>query len=90
MSDDAPVPPEPTARGDARVKTPAVSKVEVAVAPKYARYALSCVDEARLNCCSPVQVLGFARLMPAVTAAVSEPEPEMVSVDAPESASVAT
>lgn len=44
-----PVPPEETERADARVRTPAESKVEVAVAPKYAESEESCEEEAFVN-----------------------------------------
>ena len=50
----APVPPEPTARAEASVRAPAVEKLEVAVAPKYAGpYELNKVVEAWPSVVSP-------------------------------------
>jgi hypothetical protein len=54
----------------ARFKTPLDENDEVAVPPKEARYAESCVDDARVNCWSAVQVFAFPVLSEAITAPV--------------------
>lgn len=49
-SDDRPVPPFGTVSADASVSDPFVLNVEVAVEPKYAERADSCVEVALVNC----------------------------------------
>jgi hypothetical protein len=66
LRDVAPVPPDVTARAEARVRTPAVLKVLVAVAPKAAYEADSTVEEAFLNCCKPVQMFGLVKFKSAL------------------------
>ena len=77
---ERPVPPLDTASALASVSAPVDENEEVAVPPKYARYALSCVDDAFANCCKPVQVFAFVRLRPMVRAVPPLYVPENVSV----------
>lgn len=58
--EESPVPPEPAANGVMSVKTPALLKLEVAVAPKYAPFnAEKSVVEALSNFCNAVHVFAF-------------------------------
>jgi hypothetical protein len=69
--DESPVtasPPEETVSVVGVVIAPVLEIVVVAVLPKYARYAESCVEEALWNCWSADQLLLFPRLSPTVLA----------------------
>jgi hypothetical protein len=70
-----PVPPEPERSGVIRVRAPAVLNDDVAVVPKYALPAESCVVLALPeNCSKAVQAFDAVKSRPTVTAAVSLPE----------------
>ena len=84
----APVPPEPTASAEARVRTPAFEKDDVAVPPKYAVPVLEKrEDEAFAKDCRAVQLFALPRLREMVPLVVivppDNPLPATIDVTVP-------
>ena len=77
-----PVPPEPAARAEAKVKTPDVENDDVAVAPNDAEFAERSDDDALANCWRPDQTLALAKFKSRLTV------PDVVIGFVPESESV--